>query len=172
MHPPPGSTILCCAGEAQDLLFLVLQLVGGRVSYYSPQISPHSQAAAQTRDAWPLVLTDSCCCRATDPDVALINSTGHDFTMVRWHCRLVTSGCSSPPSSLQFCLSFLLNHPFPEAQKLFNSELSHSITYELVMSQQVLASVPLTGSAPACPLGSRHLTLFCRATLLSGTFLR
>ena len=37
--------------------------------------------------------------------------TGHHHGP-RWHCWLLTSGCSSPPSSLQFSLSSLCPHPF------------------------------------------------------------
>lgn len=33
------------------------------------------------KSSWPLVVTDTCCCRAKDPDIALGGSTGQDLTM-------------------------------------------------------------------------------------------
>lgn len=50
---------------------------------HSPQILTCPQAAAQTKECiWPLMVTDPCCCRAMDLDVASGGRPGQDLTMV------------------------------------------------------------------------------------------
>lgn len=53
----------------------------GGASSIHPRTSTCPLVALETA-AWPLVVTDLCCCRTTDPDVASGSSTGQNLTMV------------------------------------------------------------------------------------------
>lgn len=66
--------------------------------------------------------TDSCCCRATNSDMALSGSMGLDITLTSGSMAAYSyqSGCSLPPSHLQFCLSLQHTNHF----LLFLSHLS------------------------------------------------
>lgn len=67
------------------------------------------------------------CCRASDPDIILGWSLSQDL-IIRLHCRIFMSGCSSLPSSLQSCLSSLCTNP---SASLYLPFLQHFLAYHL-----------------------------------------
>jgi hypothetical protein len=67
---PSGPTPPKCSGKGWDQLYTTLR------HWHGPR-----QQSRPGAPAWPLVVTDLCCCRAIDPDMTLGGSTGQDLTM-------------------------------------------------------------------------------------------
>ena len=95
--PDPGPALLCCPLEVQRTLSRGLQQVRGRDSSLA-LMTPRARSPTMPRgegepvcttlrhqhgmSAWPLEVTDPCCCSTTDPDMAPGGSIGQGPTMV------------------------------------------------------------------------------------------
>lgn len=73
---------LFCCHAPQDHLFHDAHVRVGASSSQSSDINMSSRDSSERDSAWPLVVADSHCCRATNPNMAPNGSTGQDSMMV------------------------------------------------------------------------------------------
>jgi hypothetical protein len=76
--PPPGPAILCCKGPS------VPRASAGRWQgqLLQPSDSNMTPGSSPVQRCLAFGINRPCCCRATDPDMALGDSTSQDLTMV------------------------------------------------------------------------------------------